>query len=129
MPRISAKASTFGESVIREMSRLAVRHGANNLAQGFPDFAAPAALKDAACAMQMAVRCSVTVSIGEDTSGIFMRMPGVSCAERSTSLGCTDEGPGTRRTSSKVRPSRMTARPEALGSCNAFSPAGGGRAL
>jgi hypothetical protein len=30
------------------------------------------------CAMQIAVRCSVTVSIGDATSGIFMRMPGVS---------------------------------------------------
>jgi aminotransferase len=48
MPRISAKASTFGESVIREMTRLANRHGAINLAQGFPDFAAPAEIKQAA---------------------------------------------------------------------------------
>jgi aminotransferase len=48
MPRISAKASTFGESVIREMTRLANRHGAINLAQGFPDFAAPAEVKQAA---------------------------------------------------------------------------------
>ena len=50
MPRISAKAGTFGESVIREMTRLAVRHGAINLAQGFPDFAAPAEVKAAATA-------------------------------------------------------------------------------
>ena len=50
MPRISAKASTFGESVIREMTRLAMRHDAINLAQGFPDFAAPAEVKAAACA-------------------------------------------------------------------------------
>jgi aminotransferase len=48
VPRISAKASTFGESVIREMTRLANRHGAINLAQGFPDFAAPAEIKQAA---------------------------------------------------------------------------------
>ncbi len=32
------------------MTRLAIRAGAVNLAQGFPDFAAPAALKEAACA-------------------------------------------------------------------------------
>ncbi len=38
----------FTESVIREMTRLAIRHGAINLAQGFPDFAAPEALKRAA---------------------------------------------------------------------------------
>jgi aminotransferase len=36
------------ESVIREMSRLAAKHGAVNLAQGFPDFAAPAIIKEAA---------------------------------------------------------------------------------
>jgi aminotransferase len=34
--------------VIREMTRLAMRHGAVNLAQGFPDFEAPAELKAAA---------------------------------------------------------------------------------
>jgi aspartate/methionine/tyrosine aminotransferase len=48
MPTISRKADSFTESVIREMTRLALAHGAVNLAQGFPDFAAPAALKDAA---------------------------------------------------------------------------------
>jgi aminotransferase len=47
-PRTSRKAAQFQESVIREMSRLAHRHGAVNLAQGFPDFAAPAAVKQAA---------------------------------------------------------------------------------
>ncbi|RYZ01471.1 MAG: aminotransferase class I/II-fold pyridoxal phosphate-dependent enzyme [Myxococcales bacterium] len=45
---ISQKAARFTESVIREMTRLAQRHGAVNLAQGFPDFPAPAALKEAA---------------------------------------------------------------------------------
>ena len=44
----SARASSFTESVIREMTRLADVHDAINLAQGFPDFPAPAALKDAA---------------------------------------------------------------------------------
>src|SRR5918997_679308 len=50
MPRISRRAETFGESVIRDMTRIALRHGAVNLAQGFPDFACPPALKEAACA-------------------------------------------------------------------------------
>lgn len=36
------------ESVIREMTRLALRHKAVNLAQGFPDFSAPQIVKDAA---------------------------------------------------------------------------------
>lgn len=44
----SARTANFNESVIREMSRLAVAHGAVNLAQGFPDFAAPVNLKQAA---------------------------------------------------------------------------------
>jgi aminotransferase len=46
--RESAKAGRFSESVIREMTRVASRHGAINLAQGFPDFPAPDALKEAA---------------------------------------------------------------------------------
>ena len=44
----STKAVRFTESVIREMTRLALRHGAVNLSQGFPDFPAPEALKRAA---------------------------------------------------------------------------------
>ncbi len=47
-PRISAKAESFTESVIREMNRLAVAAGAVSLAQGFPDFACPPELKEAA---------------------------------------------------------------------------------
>ena len=46
----SRKATQFTESVIREMTRLNDLHGAVNLSQGFPDFPAPAAIKDAACA-------------------------------------------------------------------------------
>lgn len=46
--RISEKASQFTESVIREMTRQALLHNAVNLAQGFPDFPAPAVLKQAA---------------------------------------------------------------------------------
>src|SRR5216683_7465789 len=45
---LSDRASHFTESVIREMTRLAMRHGAVNLAQGFPDFPAPAEIKQAA---------------------------------------------------------------------------------
>jgi aminotransferase len=44
------RAATFTESVIREMTRVAQQYGAINLAQGFPDFPMPAAMKDAACA-------------------------------------------------------------------------------
>ena len=45
----SHRIEHFTESVIREMTRLAIRHGAVNLAQGFPDFPAPESLKQAAC--------------------------------------------------------------------------------
>src|SRR5215210_331724 len=44
------RASTFTESVIREMTRIANQYGAINLAQGFPDFPMPEPMKDAACA-------------------------------------------------------------------------------
>jgi len=44
----SAKADSFTESVIREMNRLAVAAGAVSLSQGFPDFAAPDEIKEAA---------------------------------------------------------------------------------
>jgi aminotransferase len=47
-PRTSRKTALFTESVIREMTRLADEHGAVNLSQGFPDFPAPAAVKEAA---------------------------------------------------------------------------------
>jgi aspartate/methionine/tyrosine aminotransferase len=46
----SRKATQFTESVIREMTRLNEMYGGVNLSQGFPDFPAPAAVKDAACA-------------------------------------------------------------------------------
>jgi aminotransferase len=44
----SARTANFTESVIREMTRLALINGAVNLAQGFPDFPAPVDLKQAA---------------------------------------------------------------------------------
>jgi len=47
---VSEKASRFTESVIREMTREALRHGAVNLSQGFPDFPAPEEIKRAAAA-------------------------------------------------------------------------------
>jgi aspartate/methionine/tyrosine aminotransferase len=47
-PRHSLKAERFTESVIREMTRLALKHNAVNLSQGFPNFAAPAEIKRAA---------------------------------------------------------------------------------
>ena len=46
----AARARSFTESVIREMTRVANEYGAINLAQGFPDFPMPEAMKQAACA-------------------------------------------------------------------------------
>lgn len=44
----SRRTANFTESVIREMTRLALQHNAVNLAQGFPDFSAPEEIKEAA---------------------------------------------------------------------------------
>ena len=48
MPRISQKSQQFTESVIREMTRLCNQLNGINLAQGFPDFACPEEMKEAA---------------------------------------------------------------------------------
>ncbi|HNM78063.1 MAG TPA: aminotransferase class I/II-fold pyridoxal phosphate-dependent enzyme, partial [Tepidiformaceae bacterium] len=45
---VASRTSVFNESVIREMTRLAMLHGAMNLAQGYPDFPAPEFIKEAA---------------------------------------------------------------------------------
>ena len=45
---LSDRVAHFTESVIREMTRQAMLYGAINLAQGFPDFPAPAEIKRAA---------------------------------------------------------------------------------
>ena len=47
---LSDKSSRFGESVIREMTRLNNLHGGVNLSQGFPDFSCPEVMKEAAIA-------------------------------------------------------------------------------
>ncbi|MDH5643770.1 MAG: aminotransferase class I/II-fold pyridoxal phosphate-dependent enzyme, partial [Gemmatimonadota bacterium] len=44
----AGRTHVFTESVIRKMTRIAMEHGAINLAQGFPNFPAPQLLKDAA---------------------------------------------------------------------------------
>jgi aspartate/methionine/tyrosine aminotransferase len=48
LARVSTRAASFTESVIREMTRHAAQHDAVNLAQGFPDFACPPEIKEAA---------------------------------------------------------------------------------
>jgi len=62
--RGSQKLTAFSDSIFPEMSRLAHLHGAVNLSQGFPDFAAPDALKRAACDAVMADINQYSVSSG-----------------------------------------------------------------
>jgi len=52
--KVSQRVSVFPQSVIREMTRIAINHGAINLAQGFPDFPAPTEIKEAAVRAIMA---------------------------------------------------------------------------
>ena len=46
--RTSHRTQQFPESIIREMTRVALSVGAINMSQGYPDFAAPQPIKDAA---------------------------------------------------------------------------------
>src|SRR6188768_974479 len=46
---LASRVHHFSESVIRETSRIAQRHGAINLGQGMPDFDPPEEVKEAAC--------------------------------------------------------------------------------
>lgn len=48
MPATARRTAVFTESLIREMTRVALRHGAINLSQGFPDWEPPPALVAAA---------------------------------------------------------------------------------
>ena len=61
-------------------------------------------------AIAMAMSASVTVSMAAEISGMFREIVRVKRLTVETSLGCTAEYRGTRRTSSKVRPGlgRMT---------------------
>ena len=64
MPATSRRTGVFTESMIREMSRVAARHGAINLAQGFPDGDPPVALVEAARAAMDAGRHQYAVTWG-----------------------------------------------------------------
>lgn len=47
MPKLSDRAGTFTDSVIRRMTRISNEYGAINLSQGFPDFDPPKEMTDA----------------------------------------------------------------------------------
>ena len=65
MKGLSARTQTFTESVIREMTRLCNAAGGLNLAQGFPDFECPDALKQAAIDAVLQGRNQYPVTHGE----------------------------------------------------------------
>lgn len=46
-PMITSKLPRVGTTIFTRMSALAAEHGALNLSQGFPDFDAPEALREA----------------------------------------------------------------------------------
>jgi len=46
--QLAQRVSQFGESTIRDMTRLAIKHNAINLSQGYPDFDPPATVLQAA---------------------------------------------------------------------------------
>lgn len=60
----AARVSQFGESLIREMTRLSLQYGGMNLSQGFPDFPAPIEIKEAACRAIMDDENQYTVTWG-----------------------------------------------------------------
>jgi N-succinyldiaminopimelate aminotransferase len=49
-PALASRLSGFGTTIFTEMTRLAIRHGAINLSQGFPDFDGPEFAREAAVA-------------------------------------------------------------------------------
>lgn len=59
------RVSTFGESVIRLMTRKAMAHGAVNLSQGFPDYEPPIELREAAAKAIMGGHNQYSPSWGE----------------------------------------------------------------
>ncbi len=67
MSQTALRTKVFTESVIREMTRIAHRTGAVNLAQGFPDFPMPAPMKEAACAAIMGDLNQYAVTWGAPT--------------------------------------------------------------
>lgn len=62
--KLAARTNVFTESVIREMTRLAMQYGAVNLAQGYPDFPAPEELKQAGVAAIEADHNQYTITWG-----------------------------------------------------------------
>jgi len=80
--RSARRVSSFADSVFGEMTRLARLHNAVNLSQGFPDFEAPQAIKDAACTAIQAEQNQYappygTKALGDAIASDFTRRYGV----------------------------------------------------
>jgi len=90
----SDRTANFTESVIREMTRLALQHGAVNLAQGFPDFPAPVDLKEAAIRAIEADHNQYSITWGtkhfrDAIAGKYLRTYGLSVdPEREITVTC-----------------------------------------
>jgi aspartate/methionine/tyrosine aminotransferase len=90
----SNRALSFTESVIRDMTRVCLKHRGVNLAQGFPDFPAPAEIKEAAVkaiyadANQYAITWG-TPALRQAIAEKFSRYNGVSMdAEKEITVCC-----------------------------------------
>ncbi len=92
--RGSLKLAAFSDSIFPEMTRLAQRYDAVNLSQGFPDFPAPAALKQAACDAILGDVNQYSISFGarslrEALPAQFTRRHGVAVdAEEDVTICC-----------------------------------------
>ncbi|MGE0042598.1 MAG: pyridoxal phosphate-dependent aminotransferase [Vicinamibacterales bacterium] len=91
--RPSRRIGSFPDSVFPVINRLAAEHGAVNLSQGFPDFAAPDALKAAAAAAidadinQYPVTCG-TPAFRDAIAREFTRRYGVPVSDDQVTVGC-----------------------------------------
>lgn len=94
MARTSKRTAGFTESLIREMTRVALRHGAINLSQGFPDFNPPQAILDAAKAEMDADHHQYAITWGapplrEALAAKLTRFTGLPCdPERNLIVTC-----------------------------------------
>jgi L-glutamine---4-(methylsulfanyl)-2-oxobutanoate aminotransferase len=98
VPGTVARLVPFGTSIFAEMTRLAVKHGAINLAQGFPDFDGPDHVKEAAIAAIRAghgqyARSAGVPALTEALAAKFHAGTGLACDAESmvtVTAGCTE---------------------------------------
>lgn len=103
MSMVSERLRPFGTTIFAEMTALSIKHGAVNLAQGFPDFDGPSFMKDSVARAMHAGHNqyartfgvpTLTAAIAED----FSRRAGVAAdpdAWVTVTSGCTEAIPAT----------------------------------